>query len=97
MEIKTVSEIDTASDSLQKAGIIQAYDGSRCLFPGRPTCAVADAYRPISLTSILIKITERLLDEPLTKKPLEAKPHAYVVGKSVHSAIHNIYGKSKKH
>lgn len=69
--------------------------------PGKQTYAEADAYRPISLTSILLKIMERIIDrhirdEPLKARPLHSKQHAYIAGKSVDSAIHNVIGKIEK-
>lgn len=69
--------------------------------PGKSTYSVADAYRPISLTSILLKIMERVLDryirdEPLKHKPLHNKQHAYIAGKSVDSAIHNVVERIEK-
>lgn len=55
--------------------------------PGKPTHSVAKDYRPISLTSFLLKTVERLLDfyirgEVLKEFPLHANQHAYQVGKS---------------
>lgn len=61
----------------------------------------ADAYRPISLTSLIQKIMQRLLDRYirdnlLRKKILHPKQHVYVAGESVDSAIHNVVWKIEK-
>lgn len=61
--------------------------------PGKDSYAKPDSYRPISLTSFLLKILERIIDryvrdEPLKNKPLSHKQHAYIAGKSVDTAIH---------
>lgn len=69
--------------------------------PGKLSYANADSYRPISLTSFMLKMLERIIDRyirdvPLKKKPLHSKQHAYIAGKSVDSAIHNVVWKIEK-
>lgn len=90
--------------SLALSYIPQVWQEVKVIFipkPGKVSYAKADAYRPISLTSFLLKITKRILDryirdDPLKKNPLHAKQHAYIAGKSVDSAIHNIIWKIEK-
>ena len=65
---------------------------------GKPTYALAKSFRPISLSSFLLKGLERLVDrylrdEVLTKYPLHPNQHAYQVGKSTESALHILVGK----
>lgn len=100
--IPKLTEIFQASLAL--AYVPKIWQEVRVVFipkPGKPTYSVADAYRPISLTSILLKIMERMMDryirdEPLKNKPLHHKQHAYITGKSVESATHNIVGKIER-
>jgi len=52
-------------------------------------------YRPISLTSFLLKTMERLVDrylrdEVLALMPLHPNQHAYQAGKSVETALHQL-------
>jgi hypothetical protein len=52
-------------------------------------------YRPISLTSFLLKTIERLVDrylrdEALALVPLHPNQHAYQAGKSVETALHQL-------
>ena len=63
--------------------------------PGRASHGVAKDFRPISLTSFLLKTVERLLDvyirdEVLVKFPLHANQHAYQIGKSTDTALHHL-------
>lgn len=63
--------------------------------PGRVTYTEAKAYRPISLSSFLLKALERLMDRhirdgALTRKPLHEHQHAYQSGKSCETALHNL-------
>ena len=63
--------------------------------PGKTSHSVAKDFRPISLTSFLLKTLERLLDfyvrgEVLKKFPLHVNQHAYQVGKSTDTALHQM-------
>lgn len=42
--------------------------------PGRLPYSVADAYRPISVISILLKIVEKMMDRFIKDEPLKRKP-----------------------
>lgn len=63
--------------------------------PGRSTHCEAKDFRPISLASFLLKAVERLLDfyirgEVLKRFPLHANQHAYQMGKSTNTALHQL-------
>lgn len=63
--------------------------------PGKATHCTAKDFRPISLTSFLLKTAERLLDfyirrEVLREFPLHANQHAYQMGKSTDTALHQM-------
>jgi hypothetical protein len=63
--------------------------------PGRNTYSGPRDYRPISLTSFLLKTMERLVDrylrdEALATAPLHSNQHAYQAGKSVETALHQL-------
>jgi len=63
--------------------------------PGRSTYSGPRDYRPISLTSFLIKTIERLVDrylrdEALAIVPMHPNQHAYQAGKSVETALHQL-------
>ncbi|KAG7309924.1 hypothetical protein JYU34_004438 [Plutella xylostella] len=56
------------------------------------------SYRPISLTSFLLKTLERLCDRHirdnnLKQKPLHNSQHAYTAGKSTETALHSVVNK----
>jgi len=60
---------------------------------GRSSYCVPSDFRPISLTSLLFKTIERLVDkflreEMLVVQPLHPNQHAYQAGKSVETALH---------
>lgn len=62
--------------------------------PGKASHSTAKDFRPISLTSFLLKTAERLLDayvrgEVLLKFPLHPNQHAYQIGKSTDTALHH--------
>lgn len=68
---------------------------------GRTTFDLAKSFRPISLTSFLLKTVERMVDRyirdgALTIMPLHPNQHAYQMGKSVESALHTIVFKIEK-
>jgi hypothetical protein len=63
--------------------------------PGRNSCSGPRDYRPISLTSFILKTTKRLedrylRDEALALVPLHPNQHAYQAGKSVEMALHQL-------
>jgi len=62
--------------------------------PGRNSYCGPGDFRPISLTLLLLKTMERLMDrflrdEILAFKPLHSNQHAYQAGKSVETALHS--------
>jgi hypothetical protein len=63
--------------------------------PGRNSyCGLRD-FRPISLTSFLLKTMERLV-EILALRPLHPNQHAYQAGKSVETALHQLVVRVEK-
>lgn len=65
--------------------------------PGKSDYTNAKSYRPISLTSFLLKTMERLCerelrDGALKTLPLHGNQHAYSSGKSTESALHQVVG-----
>jgi hypothetical protein len=63
--------------------------------PGRNSYCGPKDFRPISLTSCLLKTMERLVDrflrdEVLALRPLHPNQHAYQPGKSVDMALHQL-------
>jgi hypothetical protein len=55
----------------------------------------AKAYRPIILSSFLLKTMEKLVDKHIRDgasriHPLHRNQHAYKIGKSTESALHNV-------
>jgi hypothetical protein len=62
--------------------------------PGRNTYGGLKDYRPISLTSFLLKTMERLVDRNLRDEtvlsPLYPNQHAYQAGKSTETALHQL-------
>jgi hypothetical protein len=63
--------------------------------PGTLDYAEAKAYRPISLSSFLLKSMEKLVERhirngSLRGYPLHRNQHAYQTGKSTETALHNV-------
>ncbi|RYA68486.1 hypothetical protein DD592_26790, partial [Enterobacter cloacae complex sp. 2DZ2F20B] len=63
--------------------------------PGRQDYTLAKSYRPISLTSFLLKTLERLSEKEiretaLSKQPLHPNQHAYIQGRSTDTALHTV-------
>jgi hypothetical protein len=63
--------------------------------PGKLDYTEAKAYRPISLPSFLLKTMEKLVDRhirdgALKIYPLHRNQHAYQIGKSSETALHNV-------
>lgn len=66
--------------------------------PGKETYDSAKSYRPISLTSFLLKTLEKILDRDLrdttlSTAPIHTNQHAYQTGKSTESALHQLVSK----
>ncbi|XP_047990715.1 uncharacterized protein LOC125229817 [Leguminivora glycinivorella] len=66
--------------------------------PGKSDYSDPKAFRPISLTSFLLKTLERLCDRYLRERvlnivPLHPNQHAYSPGKSTESALHAVVSK----
>ena len=69
--------------------------------PGKETYDKAKSYRPISLTSFLLKTMERIIDRylrdnTLTKYKIHPNQHAYQIGKSTETALHQLVSKAEK-
>jgi hypothetical protein len=69
--------------------------------PGRDSYGRPKDYRPISLTSFLLKTMERLVDrflrdEILVSLPLHPNQHAYQTGKSAETALHQLVVRIEK-
>lgn len=69
--------------------------------PGRTTHSEVKDFRPISLASFLLKTLERLFDfylrgDVLKRVPLHANQHAYQVGKSTDTALHQLTQRIEK-
>jgi len=69
--------------------------------PGRNSYSGPRDYRPISLTSFLLKTTERLVDRYLRDKvlafmPLHPNQHAYQASKSVETVLHQLVVRVEK-
>ena len=65
--------------------------------PGRSEYGSAKDFRPISLTSFMLKTLERLVDSyircsVLDKYPFHCEQHAYQSGKSTETALHAVVG-----
>jgi hypothetical protein len=63
--------------------------------PGKLDYTEAKAYRPISLSSFFLNIVEKLVerhirDGSLREYPLHRNQHAYQIGKSTETALHNV-------
>ena len=66
--------------------------------PGKNDYTNPKSFRPISLTSFLLKTLERMCDREirdnaLAKKPLHSMQQAYSEGKSTETALHSVVGK----
>ncbi|XP_055714217.1 uncharacterized protein LOC129808462 [Phlebotomus papatasi] len=69
--------------------------------PGKSNYEEPKSFRPISLTSFLLKTLEKLCDRYvrsriLIKKPLSPMQHAYQRGKSTESALHQLVSRIEK-
>lgn len=90
--------------SLATGEIPTEWKRSRAVFipkPGRPSYSVPKAYRPICLSSFLLKTMEKILDRHLRNvvlkfSPLHPNQHAYQTGKSCETALHQLVGRIEK-
>lgn len=88
---------DTYRACLKLGYIPVSWQESKVIFipkPGKNSYASSNAYRPISLTSFLLKTLERIIEVELRSKisnsTLSRYQHAYCKGRSVESALHNV-------
>jgi hypothetical protein len=68
--------------------------------PGHTSYELARSFRPISLTSFVLKTMEKLVDQSirvglLKRFPLEHSQHAYQRGRSSETALHNLVSRIK--
>ena len=88
--------MDILRGSLRLGYIPQEWRKARIAFlpkPGKDTYAKASSYRPISLTSFLLKTMEKVLDyynEVNGQVKLHCNQHAYTKGKSTETALHQL-------
>jgi hypothetical protein len=69
--------------------------------PGRNSCSGPRDFRPITLTSFLLKTMKRLIDrylrdEALAQVPLHPNQHSYRAGKSIETALHQLVVRVEK-
>ena len=69
--------------------------------PGKTNYTTAKAFRPISLTSFLLKGLKKLVDRylrdgPLVNLPIHPRQHAFQSGRSTESALHQLVGRIEK-
>ena len=69
--------------------------------PGKTDYTGPKSFRPISLTSFLLKGLEKLVDRylrdgPMAVLPMHPRQHAYQAGKSTESALHQLVGRIEK-
>uniref|UniRef100_A0A6V7LAJ9 RNase H type-1 domain-containing protein n=1 Tax=Bracon brevicornis TaxID=1563983 RepID=A0A6V7LAJ9_9HYME len=84
--------------------ISEAWRKVRVVFipnPGKNCYDTAKAFRPICLSSFLLKTLERLFDRHLKENelmlhPLHTARHAYQEGKSTETALHTLVGKIER-
>jgi hypothetical protein len=63
--------------------------------PGKYDYTEAKAYHPISLSSFLLKTMEKIVDRHIRDRALRSQPlhlnqHAYQIGKSTETTLHNV-------
>ena len=84
--------------------IPKAWQSVRVVFipkPGKPSYDNPKSFRPISLTSFLLKTLERLIgnyieQNSLVQNPLHSRQHSYQRGKSTESALHEVVFRIEK-
>jgi len=90
--------------SLAHGYIPSVWQTSRVTFipkPGKTDYSTAKAYRPICLTSFMLKGLEKLVDRylrggPLASIPIHPRQHAFQAGKSTESALHQLVGRIER-
>ena len=90
--------------SLALGYIPQSWREARVTFipkPGKADYTTAKAFRPISLTSFLLKGLEKIVDRylrdgPLINIPIHPRQHAFQAGKSTECALHHIVSRIEK-
>ena len=100
---KAIDAIVTNLDNIYRACLVHGYipevwRESKVVFipkPGKETYDTPKSFRPISLTSFLLKTLERLVDrhlreETLKKQPFNKNQHAYQEGRTTETALHDV-------
>jgi hypothetical protein len=69
--------------------------------PGQNSYAEAKAFRPISLSSFLLKVMEKLLEKHLREiclieRPLHLNQHTHQSGRSCETALHQLVSQIEK-
>ncbi len=90
--------------SLALGHIPQSWRVARAVFipkPGKLSYTEPKSYRPICLSSFLLKTMEKIIlrqiwDGPLKRYPLHQNQHAYIAGRSCESALHQVVSKIEK-
>ncbi len=100
--IDIIVELFLASIHLQHIPI--SWRGVRVVFIpklGQESYMLAKSFRPISLTSFLLKTLEKLIDRylrdgALKRSPLHIRQYAYQANKSAETALHHLVSKIEK-
>ena len=64
--------------------------------PGKEDYCAAKSYRPISLTSFLMKALEKMMEVVLKQHPIHKDQHAYRKGRSTDTALHAVVSRIEK-
>ena len=96
--------IDTFKESIKEKKPAETWMRTKAVFipkPGKNNYTDPKAFRPISLSSFILKTLERiiqwkLLDTTLTNKPLSNNLYSYREGMSTDTALHNVVSKLEK-
>ena len=99
---KHLGRMFTASVTL--GYVPKAWRAARVVFipkPGKEDYCAAKSYRPISLTSFLMKTLEKMIDRYLMEVALKQHPihkdqHAYSKGRSTDTALHAVVSRIEK-
>jgi hypothetical protein len=90
--------------SIALSHVPQVWKTTKVVFipkPGKNGHIYAKDFRPISLTSFLLKTLERLIDRylkigSLVRHPLAATQYAYREGRSTETALHHLVGRVER-